>query len=279
MRLFVIAALAIAFLAILFALQNTNPVTIQLVIWDYRQSLALVLLGTLAIGVIVGLLVSIPAIIRRGWQVARLHKQTDSLTEQITAKNQDLDTSAQKIAAVRHSYQTMLDALGLIEPHTGLLPLKVLPQVLGWLLHHLLNGTGDHPVTSLSLLLFKVTPQPHDGLNLGKLWAAIAQHLHAHGSAHTWFYSDGAGLFAATVPNLDATATNRYGETLQATLLEQMPSLLQGVAVDAEISVGGAIATRDTPVDAQHLLSTAQAALDQAQQRGRNRLRFLSASV
>jgi len=90
MRLFVISALVIAFLAILFALQNNNLVTINLLVWRYQQSLALVLLATLAIGVLVGLLVSMPAIVRRGWRTARIKHQADELATQMQEKEQQI---------------------------------------------------------------------------------------------------------------------------------------------------------------------------------------------
>ena len=50
----IIAAIAIAFLAIAFALQNNAIVPINLLIWQYRGSLAVILLSTLAIGVLIG---------------------------------------------------------------------------------------------------------------------------------------------------------------------------------------------------------------------------------
>jgi uncharacterized integral membrane protein len=64
MLLFVIGAVAAA-VVIIFALQNATPITVAFLIWRFEGSLALVLLLTFALGVVVGALISIPAIMKR----------------------------------------------------------------------------------------------------------------------------------------------------------------------------------------------------------------------
>jgi len=277
MRLFVISALVIAFLAILFALQNTNLVTIQFFLWQYQQSLALVLLATLAIGIIVGLLVSFPAIIRRNFKAARLKKQTDTLTEMVQEKEQEIGAVAQKTDVVKQNYGDLLKSLDLIEPITGLLRYPLLSQMLVSQLQAE-QGQADSVARSLSVLLFKVQPQAATVNHTTDALAAVARLLKQHASVHSWCYSDGEGLFATLTSDMDMRATTRYGETLQATLLEQLPPLATGEAMAVDISVGGAIAPTPKGVDAQTIVSTAKTALDQALQRGRNRLRLLQAA-
>jgi uncharacterized integral membrane protein len=277
MRLYIISALAIAFLAILFALQNTNLVTVNLFVWNYQQSLALVLLGTLAIGVIVGLLVSIPAVIRRGWRVSRFQKQADTLTELIQDREQSLAAESRKVQAVHQSYRSLLSTLDLIEPHTGLLQQSRLPQALTRQIQRLQAATHDDVAPSLSVILLQVMPETVDGAEPATIWRAIATTLQQQASVDTWFYSDGQGRYVATTPGLDAKGVSQYGEKFQTAVLDQPPTLADGHQVSLEISVGGAIAT-GTTVDAPTLLSTAQTALEQAQQRGKNRLRVLEAT-
>ena len=65
MHSFLIAALALAILTVIFALQNTIPVVVTFLVWKFEGSLAMVLMLTFALGVIVSSLVSIPAIIKR----------------------------------------------------------------------------------------------------------------------------------------------------------------------------------------------------------------------
>ncbi len=277
MRLYIISALVIAFLAILFALQNNNLVTINLLVWSYRHSLALVLLGTLAIGVIIGLLVSIPAMMRRGWRIARFQKQTDSLTDLVQEREQSLSAETRKIQSVHHSYRALLDTLDLIEPTTGLLKQSLLEHSL---INQFQQFSAPAPtaasLSSLSLLLLQVTPAMVDGAGSGALpWREIAEILQRHASERTWLYSDGHGLYGATTPGLDPKTVSSYGEMLQNALLEHPPTLGDGHQVDLTVSLGGAIATAPNPGDVATLLNTAQVALEQAQQRGQNRLRVV----
>ncbi len=64
MQVFIIIALLIAILAVIFALQNAVMVSITFLVWNIHGSLALVLLVTLAAGVVISLLASLPSLIR-----------------------------------------------------------------------------------------------------------------------------------------------------------------------------------------------------------------------
>ncbi|MEO1093786.1 MAG: lipopolysaccharide assembly protein LapA domain-containing protein [Cyanobacteria bacterium J06638_28] len=277
MRLFVISALVIAFLAILFALQNTNLVTIQFFIWEYRQSLALVLLGTLAIGIVIGLLVSVPAILRRSHKASRMRKQADSLTTLVEAKESAISTEAQKVEALRQNYGSLLTSLGLIEPVTGLLRHDLLQQAIATHVQHLKTNHAEQ-LETLSVLLLKVQPHLADGQSLQDIFTATAKILQQRATTNTWFYSDGQGLFAATAPNLDVKTATRYGEMLQTEILEQLPVLAPGTNLEVMVSVGGAIADQQLSIDGHQVVATAEAALDQAMQRGRNRIKITQAA-
>ncbi|MEK6572518.1 MAG: LapA family protein [Bacteroidota bacterium] len=65
MRSSAILALFIATVAVVFALQNAVPVTVSFLTWRFEGSLALILLVTLTLGVFLGLIVSIPALVRK----------------------------------------------------------------------------------------------------------------------------------------------------------------------------------------------------------------------
>lgn len=277
MRLYVISALMIAFLAILFALQNTNLATIQLFIWEYQQSLALILLGTLAIGVIVGLLVSVPAMIRRNIRISHLHTERESLLQQVNDQTQLLQSESQNTIGVRQEYEQKLNHLGVLDPVTTLIRQDLIPQTISAHLQQTHGQANELPSTTfLSVLVLKVLPGLSDGSALPDLWAAVAQRLQQSATADTWLYSDGQGQFAAVIFGLDAKAVAQHGEALQAALLENPPVLSTDQAIEFDVSVGGAIADAAHATDSQQLMQTAEAALDQALNRGRNRLRILS---
>lgn len=277
MRLYVISALVIAFLAILFALQNTNLVTIQLFIWEYQQSLALILLGTLAIGVIIGLLVSVPSVIRRNVRVSRLQKQSESLTEQIEEKSREVHTEAQKTTAVRQNYEELLNSLGVLEPTTALIQQDLMPKAIATQLAQYQQQADVAQLPPFSVLIFKVLPVIADGTSWPTMLREVAKILQQRGTDHTWFYSDGQGQFAATNVGLDQKAVTQYGEDLQAAILESPPVLSTGKTMELDVSVGGAIANSTSAIDSPHLIQTAETALEQALQRGRNRVRILQA--
>jgi putative membrane protein len=79
MQIILIIALLIAILAVIFALQNAIPVSITFLVWKTEGSLALVLLVTLAVGAVVGLLVSLPGRIRGAWTAGSQKKKLTEL--------------------------------------------------------------------------------------------------------------------------------------------------------------------------------------------------------
>jgi lipopolysaccharide assembly protein A len=79
MHLFLIVALGLAILTVIFALQNPIPVGVTFFIWKFEGSLALVLILTFALGVLVTLLISIPAIVRRRSSTSRQTKKIEEL--------------------------------------------------------------------------------------------------------------------------------------------------------------------------------------------------------
>jgi len=81
-----IAALIIVFIAVAFSLQNTQTVSIHFFQWDFQGSLVLVLLTTLFLGMLVHLLASMPARIRRSRQTAQLQKKITELERALTDK-------------------------------------------------------------------------------------------------------------------------------------------------------------------------------------------------
>lgn len=78
MQLLLIVALGLAILTVIFALQNPIPVGVTFLIWKFEGSLALVLISTFALGVIVSLLISLPAIVKRR---STISNQTKKITE------------------------------------------------------------------------------------------------------------------------------------------------------------------------------------------------------
>ena len=74
-----IATLAIVFLTVAFSLQNDQTVSIQFFGWTFKGSLVLVLLSTLCLGILIHILASMPARIRKSKEIAELNKRVTEL--------------------------------------------------------------------------------------------------------------------------------------------------------------------------------------------------------
>lgn len=90
MILLLIVSLLIAVLAIVFAVQNAAPVTVTFLLWQFKGSLALILLLTFVLGVVVALLAVLPGIVRRSREIAGYKKklsEAQRLSEPTEQKN------------------------------------------------------------------------------------------------------------------------------------------------------------------------------------------------
>jgi lipopolysaccharide assembly protein A len=96
MVLFLVLALAISILAGIFALQNSVPITVWFLFWEFEGSLALVLLCTFALGVVVSLLVSAPAMIRKRLAVANQNRRINELEKRLEQPGPSQRTSPKR---------------------------------------------------------------------------------------------------------------------------------------------------------------------------------------
>ena len=102
--LFACCSVAVAIVAVLFALQNNVPVTISFFAWSFGGSLALVLLMALGLGVLIAGLVTSPALIGSQWSGKRLRRQVATLEEQNRALQQrvaELDAQLESLLAAQ----------------------------------------------------------------------------------------------------------------------------------------------------------------------------------
>ncbi len=106
MQISLILALAISVLAVIFALQNTSTVTLVFFGWRIDGPLALVLLVTLAVGVLISLLASLPALIRGSLTGARQKRKLANLEASLsdcTNKLSQAQSQLDAMAAVKET--------------------------------------------------------------------------------------------------------------------------------------------------------------------------------
>ena len=109
--LYLILALVIAIVAVIFALQNTGHITIVFFAWKVGGSLSLVLLVTLAIGVLIGLLFLMPTYFKNSFQVSGHRKR-------IGALEKELDEHKQTVATMTAEKEKLAKAPGEISAST-----------------------------------------------------------------------------------------------------------------------------------------------------------------
>jgi uncharacterized membrane protein YciS (DUF1049 family) len=264
MPFLIIAAIVIAFLAIAFALQNNSIVTVNLLVQQFQFSLALLLLSTLAIGVVIGLLVLLPTVIKRGWRIARTLKQTAALEEELQSRDQALGVRDQNTDGLRQSHQNLLRALGLIDHNTGLISAKVLPQTLSALIQQMKLQPGNPKFDSIGLLVVEAhRREPLGEVNTTErqnklLDEAIATTIRQNVTIDTWLYCNSAAPegaeFMCVLTGKDKSGLRQYGETLQAALTQEPLKLADESMVAVTAKVGGAIADRDHPTNREQMI-------------------------
>ncbi len=281
MPLLIIAAIVIAFIAIAFALQNNAPVVVNLLVQQYQFSLALLLLTTLAIGVLIGLLVLLPSLIKRGWRGARVQRQAESLEAQLTERDQAMSSQSQNTDRLRQSNQNLLRALGVIDNNTGLISASVLTQTLAALIKQMKLQPGNPQFDSIGLMIIDA----HRREPLGEvatterqntlLDEAIASVIRKNVTLDTWLYCDSQAAegaqFICVLTGVDKPGLKQYAETLRSALEEAPLELTDNSVVAIEAKVGGAIADRNHPTNqAKIIIDKAYQALLEAGKRQMN---------
>ncbi len=97
MQGYLIGALIIAIITLIFGLQNLNEVTIHFLWWKFKGSLALILLLSFTSGVLASILASLPTFFRKKRYIRQLKKQSKkSSSRSSTSKEADSSDSTAK---------------------------------------------------------------------------------------------------------------------------------------------------------------------------------------
>ena len=276
MPLLVIFALAIALGAIVFAFQNANAVTINLIVWHFEESLAIVLLVTLSLGVIIGLLLSIPALVRRGWKSSGQKKQITNLESRLYEQSRTISQEQREYKSLSKSTQELLEALSLTDPLTDLLNSASLEQVMDYQLQKMREADEDDKYNSVCVLSLYVEPAKVEPSTSGQafenhLVKSCAETLKEHIIPRSLLYYDGKKEFICLTPGLSSQKASDYGEFLTDLFKEFPVRKSDGSVVAIKTSVGGVIAYPTDTINSRSLLQKAKQTQEQVRQRGRNR--------
>ena len=89
MQLWLIIAIVVAILGVVFALQNAVPITVSFLTWKFQSSLALVLLLSIAVGVLLSLMVSIPSKIKNIKLISNQKKRIRELEQVMQSQSKN----------------------------------------------------------------------------------------------------------------------------------------------------------------------------------------------
>ncbi len=70
-----IFALLLVLIVVVFALQNSDPIFIQLFFWKVESSVALIMTSVLFLGALLGVLVSLPSIFKKREKIHQLEQK------------------------------------------------------------------------------------------------------------------------------------------------------------------------------------------------------------
>ncbi|MGD9092070.1 MAG: lipopolysaccharide assembly protein LapA domain-containing protein [Anaerolineales bacterium] len=97
MQIFLFIALLIMLVAIIFAVQNTEPTQVQFLAWKTEGSLALVLLLTLLAGVLISYFFSLPSKLRDKLTIRSQSKKITQLEDSLKEKQSQLEETQGKL--------------------------------------------------------------------------------------------------------------------------------------------------------------------------------------
>ena len=105
MQILLIFSFVIAFLAILFAIQNTTVTSIRFLIWETEGSLALVLFIALVAGALISYLATAPGQIKQRMTISSQRKRITEVEGQLTSTQEELQGTKEQLQQIEEMSQ------------------------------------------------------------------------------------------------------------------------------------------------------------------------------
>ena len=273
MVLLIIVGLVMAIGAVLFALQNAAVVTINFGAWQLEQSLAVVLIATLGLGIIISMLLSVPTIIKRGWQNSHQSQKLDELRQQLKAKNQTTLQQQQSSLAQQESVQELLRAFSFADEVTGVLNKNTTVKLTQHLLQQMQQQKNPR-YSSLVVMLFSFEPakSQRNFADIGSenaVYKAIAKRLQNAVTADSFLGITERKRFISLVLGMRGTEVSEYITYLQDRITESPLQKTDGVMLPLKMTVGGVVADSADAIDSRSILKQAEQNLERALVKGR----------
>lgn len=271
----VVLGLAIAITAILFAFQNSDIVTISLGVWQFKQSLAIILLITLGLGIIISLLLSIPTIIKRGWQTSKQKKRIQALEAELNERDRQISGEAKTLNLIKQNDRELFLAFDLNDSVTGLLRQDKAVELAEHLLKQISIQQGNSLYSSLCVLLLAVEPAKAtqnvtSETQENAIYRAIANRFKNAAADDSFLGVTNKKRFICLNLGMSGEQLNHYGEYLIDTLTETPLQKADGTTMPLKVSIGAAIADPADVIDARNFFKQAEQNLERAREQKRS---------
>ena len=110
MQILLIFSFIIAFVAIIFAIQNTAITPIRFLIWQSEGSLALILFISLVAGALISYLATTPTQIKRRMTISNQRKRISEVEDQLASTQGELEQAQGQIKEIEQQKEAELAA-------------------------------------------------------------------------------------------------------------------------------------------------------------------------
>ena len=101
MQIFLVFALIIALIAVVFTIQNTAAVTVTFLVWELNHSLAFIFLLAILAGVLISQFVSVPNKVKRTMENTNQKKKIKDLDTELMSTKVRLEAMKQEVEVYR----------------------------------------------------------------------------------------------------------------------------------------------------------------------------------
>ncbi len=265
----VIIGLIMAVVAVLFAFQNATMVTISFGVWQFKESLAIILLLTLGLGIIISLLLSIPTILKRGWQNTQQKNKIAELQTQLQMEGKTNSQQQQQELAKKEAAQELLQAFNLADSVTGLLSKDATVKLTEHLLQQMKSQPNNPRYSSLTAILFTVEPakSQRNFADVGSenaVYKAITSRFTNAVIADSFLGITDRKRFISLILGLRGTEITEYEAYLQEKITQAPLQKADGTSLPLKMSAGGVIVDPTDAIDSRSILQQAEQNLEQA---------------
>ena len=275
MLVLVILGIVIAIVAILFAFQNATIIAISFGVWKFEESLAIILLITLGLGIIISLLLSIPTFVRKEWQTSRQKKKILALEAELQSRDLKIRKREEKSKKYAQKTLELLQAFELNDSVTGLLKQDSAVRLTSYLLQQVNTLLGNPRYNSLCIFLFSIEPaKSNQSLTLEKqenaIYRAISNRLKNAVPADSFLGITNEKRFICLCLGTMEQGATEYGKYLIERLTESPLEKADGTTMPLKVYIGGAIAHPGNTIDSHSILKQAEQNLEKAREQKRN---------